>query len=488
MSQKIYFSDFFEVSREIIESEGFFDISLLNDLPLFIDPFLIFCSENAEYQKLHNEIIKYMVFLRDYSIRFPIPEKGMLASRYKFSEVKQNYLGYCEDGNSGSGLGDDFAIALHTGLKDIFSNFGEETVTKSPHLEKLCLIKERVGKDNISDFTTNLIKHYLLDITQEFARKYINPKYCRTFRNIPRVAFDYDVGVWKSGTYYLPCYANDYVLLTPSDVLVRAETWINKKDFYKQVPYIGISLPDEVLRYQVNEYFYSLLSKKPTRTQKASAAQKTVAQFPQLIDYYIRTKEDDEEGAIQEGIQEVGAVRQVFIDQLQNLVYQLQTQTKFYSVPLNSYTEALERVMYLKHVIEDCDGYRWFYDGDEPIRRESDLHIMYKLVCFDTISDVNSEVNNGRGPVDFKLSRGQKDSSLVEFKLTRTLKRNLEKQVEIYKDASNTDKAIKVILFFTDEEEQKTIAILNSLGLTGKPGIVLIDARANNKPSASKTM
>ena len=51
--QKIYFSDFFNVSRETIEREGFFDISLLNDLPLFIDPFLIFCSEKAEYQAIY---------------------------------------------------------------------------------------------------------------------------------------------------------------------------------------------------------------------------------------------------------------------------------------------------------------------------------------------------------------------------------------------------------------------------------------------------
>lgn len=486
--QQIYFSDFFEVSRETIEREGFFDISLLNDLPLFIDPFLIFCSERAEYQELHSEVIKYMVYLRDYSSRCPNPDKGMLAARYIFSEVKQNYLGFCEDGNSGSGLGNDFAIALHTGLKDIFSDFGDEKVTKSPHLEKLCLIKDRVGKDNISDFTTNLIKYYLLEITQSFANEYIQPKYCRTFKNISRVRFDYDVGVWRAGTYYLPFHANDYVLLTPSDMLVRADTWINKRDLYKKVPQLGVSLPDAALRYQVNEYFNSFLSIEPTREEKAAAAQKTVTQYPQIIDYYIREKEEDEDGARQGSAQEVGAVRQVFIDQLQNLVYQLQDQTKFYEVPLNSHAEALERIRYLKHVIEDCDGYRWFYDGDKPIRREADLHIMYKLICYDTISDVNSEVNNGRGPVDFKLSRGRKDSALVEFKLTRTLKKNLEKQVEVYKDANNTDKAIKVILFFTDEEQEKTIKILNELGLNGKPCIVLIDARSDNKPSASKTV
>ena len=65
------------------------------------------------------------------------------------------------------------------------------------------------------------------------------------------------------------------------------------------------------------------------------------------------------------------------------------------------------------------------------------------------------------------------------------LKKNLEKQVDVYKDANNTNKAIKVILYFTDEEYEKTINILNELELLDKPGIVLIDARTN-KVQASK--
>ena len=54
--------------------------------------------------------------------------------------------------------------------------------------------------------------------------------------------------------------------------------------------------------------------------------------------------------------------------------------------------------------------------------------------------DVNREVNNGRGPVDFKVSKGSKDTTLVEFKLASNtkLKKNLENQVEIYKKANCT--------------------------------------------------
>jgi hypothetical protein len=53
----IYFSDYFSVSPDTIEEYGAFDVSLINDLPLFVDPFLLFNSENQTYQELHAEII-----------------------------------------------------------------------------------------------------------------------------------------------------------------------------------------------------------------------------------------------------------------------------------------------------------------------------------------------------------------------------------------------------------------------------------------------
>ena len=62
---RIYFSDFFGVKPEVVDEYGAFNISLINDLPLFIDPFLLFDSENSKYTALHEEVIHYLKFLRD---------------------------------------------------------------------------------------------------------------------------------------------------------------------------------------------------------------------------------------------------------------------------------------------------------------------------------------------------------------------------------------------------------------------------------------
>ena len=48
---KIYFSDYFNVTPEKLAEYGAFNISLINDMPLFIDPFLLFGSKNPEYKK-----------------------------------------------------------------------------------------------------------------------------------------------------------------------------------------------------------------------------------------------------------------------------------------------------------------------------------------------------------------------------------------------------------------------------------------------------
>jgi hypothetical protein len=140
MTVNTHFSDFFSVDPKILDAYGAFNISLINDLPLFIDPFLLFHSQKDEYQQLHSNIIKYVKFLREKSIEQGI-HPGLLKGWFYFSEVKQNWLGYSRVGNSGRGLGGDFANSLNRNLHSLFSNFGREQITEGSHLEKLCLIR-----------------------------------------------------------------------------------------------------------------------------------------------------------------------------------------------------------------------------------------------------------------------------------------------------------------------------------------------------------
>ena len=197
-----FFDDNFEIDAAALERHGAFNVSLVNDLPLFIDPFLLFNSEKDEYRALHDQIIRYLVFLRDRAAAGPVND-GLLRAWYCFPEVKQNWLGFSLAGNGGTGLGIDFAHALHANLHKIFADFGKEKVTQGSHLEKVCLIQSGVGRDNISDFTTNLIKHFLCTYTEAFALEHLTDGQRRSVW-VEKAEFNYEMESWIRRQYTLP--------------------------------------------------------------------------------------------------------------------------------------------------------------------------------------------------------------------------------------------------------------------------------------------
>jgi len=483
---KVHFSDFFEIKAELLDEYGAFDPSLINDLPLFIDPFWLFTSSKQEYQYLHKEIIKYIAFLRDISVQEGISD-GLLEAWFMFPEVRQNWLGYSRSGNGGSGLGKGFAKSLNNNLHTVFHNFGSETITESSHLEKLCLIKEGVGKDNISDFITNIIKKYLLTYTQKISRKLIEPKFIQEHL-INKVSFNYKIRAWKSEVFSLPTINNDYVILIPKDILTKDDTWINKKDMVVKFERICLSIPNSQLRAQLNQYFLRALPPyKPKQSDKHKAASTAIQECPEYIDYYIKYKEETGNEAQEVSSQKVIQIEEIFKIKVKNLIDRLIENSTFYANDSNTFEESYQRVIYLKKVIEDNDGYRLFYLEGKPIKKESDLQLLFRLTWYATKSDVNSEVNNGRGPVDYKISRGFKDKTLVEFKLASNskLKQNLKKQLQVYEKANGTKKSIKVIMFFSETELLRIYKILKELDMEINRTLVLIDARSDNKPSGS---
>jgi hypothetical protein len=151
-----------------------------------------------------------------------------------------------------------------------------------------------------------------------------------------------------------------------------------------------------------------------------------------------------------------------------------------------TYHGSIKRVRYLKDIIENRDGYKLLYNTHKPVAREMDLHILYDLTWYETKFDVNKELNNGRGPVDFKVSLGL-DQTLVEFKLGSNpqLKRNLQNQLSVYGKANPHAEKITAIVMVTEKQEKRVNKILQELNMQNRENIITIDARNDNKPSAS---
>lgn len=132
--------------------------------------------------------------------------------------------------------------------------------------------------------------------------------------------------------------------------------------------------------------------------------------------------------------------------------------------------------------------YRVFYSDGISIAKEDTIQRIFKLTWYATPFDVNSEVNNGRGPADYKVSYGANDSTIVEFKLGKSssLSRNLSNQTDIYKKASKSANDIKVILCYTEGEIKSVERTLSKLELIDQENIVLINASPKKSASVVK--
>ncbi|MGI6570410.1 MAG: hypothetical protein ACOX27_05055 [Caldicoprobacterales bacterium] len=85
---------------------------------------------------------------------------------------------------------------------------------------------------------------------------------------------------------------------------------------------IAPSIEDATIRFELNNYFINVLPKKKkemSKTEKDKAASILIREHPEIIDYYIKYKEEKEEEATSISKQVVQEVKQLFNTQLQEL-------------------------------------------------------------------------------------------------------------------------------------------------------------------------
>ena len=231
------------------------------------------------------------------------------------------------------------------------------------------------------------------------------------------------------------------------------------------------------------------MTASPLKRSGRTAVSRVIDNFPEVIEYYIASKENNGDQATKVSASRVRETEQLLIKNVRHLAGLL-AESAFYSIPSTriTYEQAMKRVEFLRGVIEKKGGHRFFYVNRQAIEREKDLHILYRLTWFATVVAVDAEVNDGRGPVDYSVSLGAADKTLVEFKLASNsqLTKNLKSQTKIYEKAGDAQSSITVIVYFSKEELAKVQRILKEVGRDKDETIVLIDARSDNKPSGSK--
>lgn len=194
------------------------------DIPLGIDPFLLFKSRDPALRALHE------ILINAYNAGIEAVRRGdhhEARRRFDFPEVAEIGLGYTKAGKRGSGVG-----TLLTGLTlDTLANAPALLERGVRHIEEMQLLSAGIGPDRVSDITANLLKGFLIEYTQ---------RQCAIW-NLPLVAgvpvehvYDPETLQWVDGHYDLPINPLDgrAILLVPRRI-VRTLPWINYDDFLR---------------------------------------------------------------------------------------------------------------------------------------------------------------------------------------------------------------------------------------------------------------
>jgi hypothetical protein len=141
------------------QEEAEFAIPFLDDdIPLYVDPFLLWKSPSLQDQALHTALVSSLNHL-GYLAKSG-KESEAVEALIRISECQEAGLGSARD-KRGKRIGEGTARAILS----LFSAIPQVKLGGFEHIEEIQLFVDQIGKDRISDLTCSLTKSFLIDFT-----------------------------------------------------------------------------------------------------------------------------------------------------------------------------------------------------------------------------------------------------------------------------------------------------------------------------------
>lgn len=215
------FSEHFDLSKSQGELD-FVDVRLTTDLPLFVDPFAISQRVDRWSQDAHAHLLAFFQQLVD-RIRSGRRQDARNLLRH-LSEPNETRLGLSRGRPQGAGIGSFQADQLFRALEA--SNAVQTGFINS--LEECELMIEGIGRDKISDLTTNVLRGKLATYTLEQCKLHGVPT--RQVGLAPY--FSLEMRDWVNEYLELPVAGSEPILLVPK-AIARFEFSYDHRDYYR---------------------------------------------------------------------------------------------------------------------------------------------------------------------------------------------------------------------------------------------------------------
>ena len=237
------------------------------DLPLGIDPFLLFKSRDREYRHLH-EVILDTFNAGIKAIREGHPDEAHRL--FDFPEVSAIGLGYTQGGKRGSGVGTYFAGLIIDTLEA--SPALQERGVR--HVEEMQLLSAGIGPDRVSDIAANILKRFLIGYTQVQCRIWD----IDMVKDVPvQHILNHESKQWEDSFEELPISpSNGAPILFVPRRIVRVLPWINYDDF---------------LRSEFNAYLKIRRDQARSTTRAKTDVVAVTRRDISLVERYVGTRE-----------------------------------------------------------------------------------------------------------------------------------------------------------------------------------------------------
>lgn len=224
------------------------------DIPLYVDPFLLWKSPSMQDNSLH------------LSITNSFNNLGYLISKGKEKEASQILIraSECDEvglGNSKTKKGKRIGEKLASSILNQFSSVEQLQKSGFTHFEELQLLVENFSKDRVSDIACNFILSFLVDFTIEQSEKHGIPIEKVKLKNI----YNSKTNSFGEEQTFLPInpVTRSPIIFTPKRWL-KLNPWINTDDYFlnyyvKNIQKEGDAFPDRIKLLDFNRSNYDMV-------------------------------------------------------------------------------------------------------------------------------------------------------------------------------------------------------------------------------------
>jgi hypothetical protein len=478
------FSAYYEIDRT--DEDDWFDPILTSDTQLFVDPFLIYLDRDERWHGAHSRLIDFFNMALELVARSGFQRTSAawrVADRLlRFPEPPEYCLGYGVEPVAGLGTGEGFGNEMLLGAETAI----KESLRQVRHFEELTLFAPGIAEDRISDIVCNVIKREFIGYTQEVAERH-----GLELHRVPVAHLDWDRRFerWVDGTERLPknpYYPHLGVLLVPAR-------------FLRQLP---TATPEEFWDFAWRQHGAELRHEFDYDIGKNVDGRRIVAlarAHPEYAGEYIAELEAGG-GKPPYDLAEDPAGEVKWYD----AGFELAAQAGGPRPPddADEICKWVEELLEgFAHNVSQQDGWilLWTKDKNGNPKPATERYAQALLrtavwqVCRMADVDFSGEPNAGRGPVDFKFSRGWHRRALAEVKRTNNSKfwHGLAMQTVQYLKSEQVNCGYFVVIGYRDADftrqrldlVRRAAATASRLhSVTIKP--IFVDARP--KKSASK--